>query len=284
MTTGSSADPHPYLAHWGLLEPPFLLSPDLRFAYERGDHREGLARLLFGLTQLGGMVMITGAIGCGKTMLVESLRAMLDGGGHRVAIVANPPRTGPGVLRALLDALEEPTTSSSAGRLSAALRARLQREEESGRRIALAVDEAQRLDARALDELRLLTNPGDGPGAPVVLLGQPELARRVAGIPQVAQRIVVRYHLAPMDVDEVEAYIAHRTLVAGAPRRILSQRAARAVHAETGGVPRLVNLLCANALFVGYTRGETTIGEDTVRDLAEDRRQSEADEEARWDG
>jgi type II secretory pathway predicted ATPase ExeA len=87
-----------------------------------------------------------------------------------------------------------------------------------------------------------------------------------------------------MDVGEVEGYIAHRTLVAGAPRRLFSERAARAVHAETGGVPRLVNLLCSNALFVGYTRGESTIGEDTVRDLAEDRRQSEAGEEARWDG
>jgi general secretion pathway protein A len=134
------------------------------------------------------------------------------------------------------------------------------------------IDEAQRLDPRALDEVRLLTNPGDGPGAPVVLLGQPELARHVERLPQVAQRVVVRYHLGAMSAEEVDRYVLHRTRVAGADRRILSKRAARAVHEETGGVPRLVNLMLANALFVAAARGEDQIGEDTIRDLAEDRR------------
>jgi general secretion pathway protein A len=143
-----------------------------------------------------------------------------------------------------------------------------------GRRIVLAIDEAQRLDPRALDEVRLLTNPGDGPGAPVVLLGQPELTTHVERLPQVAQRIVVRYHLGPMSAEEVDLYVLHRTRVAGADRRILSKRATVAVHEETGGVPRLVNLLLANALFVAAARGEAQIGEDTIRDLAEDHRLS----------
>jgi general secretion pathway protein A len=137
----------------------------------------------------------------------------------------------------------------------------------------VCIDEAQRLDPRALDEVRMLTNPGaDGPGVPVVLLGQPELSRHVERLPQVAQRVVVRYHLGPMGADEVDAYCLHRTRVAGAQRRIVSKRAARAVHRETGGVPRLVNLLLANALFVAAERDEAQIGEDTIRDLAEDRR------------
>jgi general secretion pathway protein A len=154
-----------------------------------------------------------------------------------------------------------------------------------GRRVVLAIDEAQRLDPRALDEVRLLTNPdGGGPGAPVVLLGQPELTQRVERQPQVAQRVVVRYHLGPMSADEVDQYAMHRTRVAGSGRRIISKRAARATHEETGGIPRLVNLLLANALFVAASRGEEAIGEDTIRDLAEDRRISLAagspDEEA----
>jgi general secretion pathway protein A len=86
--------------------------------------------------------------------------------------------------------------------------------------------------------------------------------------------VVVRYHLGPMSAEEVDLYVTHRTRVAGAERRILSKRGARAVHEETGGVPRLVNLLLANALFVAAARGEDQIGEDTVRDLAEDRRLS----------
>ena len=80
-----------YLRHWGLAEAPFLLEPDRRFAYERADHREGLARILFGITQLGGIVVITGEIGAGKTLLSQTLRATLDGEGVRVAAVLDVP-------------------------------------------------------------------------------------------------------------------------------------------------------------------------------------------------
>lgn len=264
-----------YLAHWGLMEPPFQLEPDPRFAYERTDHREGLARILFGITQLGGLVVITGEIGAGKTLLAQTLRRTLDGEGFLVAEIANPPRTAAALLAASLPAMGAEVAGGSAARLAGRVRERLAAAEAEGRRIVLAIDEAQRLDARALDEVRLLTNRGaDGPGAPVVLLGQPELTGRVERQPQVAQRVVVRYHMGAMNPEEVDAYVLHRTRVAGADRRILSKRAARAVHAETGGVPRLVNLLLANALFVAAERAEDQIGEDTIRDLAEDRRMS----------
>ena len=262
-----------YLAHWGLLEAPFLLEPDPRFAYERTDHREGLARILFGITQLGGLVVITGEIGSGKTLLSQTLRATLDGEGFHIAEVANPPRTAAALLSSILLAAGGPQAGGSAARLAALLRARLAEVAAEGRRAVVCLDEAQRLDPRALDEVRLLTNPGaQGPGVPVVLLGQPELTRHVERQPQVAQRVVVRYHLGPMAADEVNAYALHRTRVAGAQRRIVSKRATRAVHRETGGVPRLVNLLLANALFVAAERDEGQIGEDTIRDLAEDRR------------
>jgi general secretion pathway protein A len=262
-----------YLRHWGLAEAPFLLEPDPRFAYERTDHREGLARILFGITQLGGLVVITGEIGAGKTLLAQTLRGTLDGEGFAVAEVANPPRTAAALLASVLQAAGGPPAGGSAARLAGHLRARLADLAAEGRRAVVGIDEAQRLDARALDEVRLLTNPGpQGPGVPVVLLGQPELTRHVERLPQVAQRVVVRYHLGPMGADEVDAYALHRTRVAGAGRRIVSKRASRAVHEETGGVPRLVNLLLANALFVAAQRDEGQIGEDTIRDLAEDRR------------
>jgi general secretion pathway protein A len=266
---------HDYLRHWGLVEPPFSIEPNPRFAYERADHQEGLARILFGLTQLGGLVLITGEIGCGKTMLAETLQAMLSGGGYRVVSVANPPRTGAALLGALLDSAGDPASGGSVARLSGRLRAQLAVAADNGERIVLAVDEAQRLDARALDELRMLTNTGSGGSAPAVLLGQPELSTKIARYPQIAQRIVVRYHLQPMGAEEVEGYIAHRTRIAGSPRRLFTRRASTAVHEETNGIPRLVNLLCANALFVAAARNEEQIGADTIRDLAEDRRRSE---------
>lgn len=263
-----------YLEHWGLAEPPFVLEPDPRFAFERPDHREGLARILFGITQLGGLVVITGEIGAGKTLLAQTLRETLDGGGFRVAQVANPPRTGAALLAAALVAMGGEPAGGSAARLAGKVRERLALAAGEGGRMVLVIDEAQRLDPRALDEVRLLTNPGDGPSAPVVLLGQPELTRHVARLPQVAQRVVVRYHLGAMSADEVDDYVLHRARVAGAQRRLLSKRGARAVHDHTGGVPRLVNLLVANALFVAAARGEQQIGEDTIRDLAEDQRLS----------
>lgn len=275
MATSKASPPpslrHPYLDWWGLRDAPFQLEPDPRFAFPRNDHREGLARLLFGLTQLGGIVAITGEVGCGKTMLARELDRTLSGDGFALATTANPPRTPSGVLAALLASIDATARGGGAGRLAARLRERLGEEAAAGRRPIVVVDEAQRLDLRALDELRLLTNPGDGPAIPVVLLGQPELTAHIRKLPQVAQRVVVRYHLGTMDATEVSAYIQHRAQVAGATRRIFSSRAEVEVHAETGGVPRLVNLLCANALFVGFVRGEAQVGEDLIRDLSEDR-------------
>jgi general secretion pathway protein A len=271
---GAAAPGGPHLSHWGLAEAPFLLAPDPRFLYERADHREGLARILFGITQLGGLVMITGEIGCGKTLLAQTLHRTLDGDGYRVAEVSNPPRTATALLGALIDALGLERRGATAARLAGQLREELAAEAAAGRHVVLAVDEAQRLDPRALDELRLLTNPDRGPGAPVVLLGQPELAGRVNRLPQVSQRVVVRYHIGPMDAAETASYIAHRARVAGARDPLVTERAAEAVHAETGGVPRLVNLLLANALLVAAGQGERQIGVDVIRDLAEDRRLS----------
>jgi general secretion pathway protein A len=268
---GARTSPPPYLAHWGLDHAPFLVDPDLRYRFASDTHREGLARLLFGLTELGGIVVITGEIGCGKTMLGLTLARVLDGPSYVVAQVLNPPRTSAALLGAVLTVSGSNATGTAA-RLMGVLRERISLEAEERRRVVVMVDEAQRLDGRALDDLRLLTNPERHPGASVVLLGQPDLARRIDRMPQVEQRVVVRYHLGPMDAAEVETYIGHRIRVAGGTQRVFSKRACAEVHAATGGVPRLVNRVCANALFVAHARGEDTIGEDAIRDLIEDRR------------
>ena len=106
----------------------------------------------------------------------------------------------------------------------------------------------------------------------MVLLGQPELgAAHQASFRRSPSGSSCATTWAPWTADEVSAYIQHRSRVAGATRRLFSSRAEVAAHAETGGIPRLVNLLCANALFVGFVRGESQVGEDLIRDLSEDR-------------
>jgi general secretion pathway protein A len=123
-----------YLEHWGLVEPPFGLEPDPRFAYERSDHREGLARILFGITQLGGLVVITGEIGSGKTLLSQTLRRTLDGEGFAVAEVPNPPRTPAALLSAMLPAMGATPAGGSTARLALRVRDRLSQSAEQGQR------------------------------------------------------------------------------------------------------------------------------------------------------
>jgi general secretion pathway protein A len=264
------ADPH--LAHWGFAEAPFLLSPDPRFCIERESHREGLSRILFGLSQREGLVVVTGEIGCGKTMLTRALERALPPERFLVARVGNPPRTPAALLAALNRAAGEDVSAGTVARLSRRLRDRAGALDDEGIRLVPVVDEAQRLNRAALEELRLLTNGDDHDGLAVVLLGQPELNAHLARLPQIEQRVLVRHHLSPLGDEEVQRYVEHRARVAGASGRVFSRRACHAIYEQTGGVPRLVNLICAKALFVAADRGEDRIGEDTVRDLAEDQR------------
>ena len=263
-----------YLGALGLDSQPFGLAPDLRFLVDRHDHREALARVLFGLSEIGGIVLVTGEIGSGKTILAHTVRRFLDGEGFSVVAVANPPRTPAALLAALHEAAGGPEAGGSSARLSRLLRDRMERTAAEGRLVVLLVDEAQRLNAAALEELRLLTNPDEGPGAGLVLLGQPELTRHVDRLPQVSQRIVVRYHLGGMDRDELETYLDRRARAAGASGGLFTTRAARAIHEESGGVPRVANLLAANALFIAASRGQSRVDKDVVKDVIDDRREA----------
>lgn len=263
-----------YLEALGLDSQPFGLAPDLRFLVDRHDHREALARVLFGLSEIGGIVLVTGEIGSGKTLLAHTVRRFLDGEGFTVVPVANPPRTPAALLAALQVAAGGPEAGGSAARLSGLLRERMEASAADGRLVVLLVDEAQRLNAAALEELRLLTNPDEGPGAGLVLLGQPELTHHVERLPQLAQRVVVRYHLGGMSPEEVETYLDRRARAAGASGGLFTSRAARVIHEESGGVPRLANLIAANALFIAAARGQSRVDKDVVQDVIDDRREA----------
>lgn len=261
-------------AYWALARKPFSNTPDPAFIYHSPAFDEGFARLLYDVTEIrGGLSLVTGEIGCGKTMLAHALVDRLRDTPNAVAVLPSPRLTASQLLRAVGEALGQTDLPRARHAMTASLGRFLAGGHAGGRRAVLLVDEAQLAPRSLLEEIRLLTNFEDRADKHlhVVLLGQPELRGRIAGQPQIDQRISLRYHLAPLDAGDVEPYVRHRLEVAGANgRRIFEQDAFKPLAERTGGVPRLVNNLATQALFVGAMRRAGSVDAELVSDVADD--------------
>jgi type II secretory pathway predicted ATPase ExeA len=261
--------------HWKLTAKPFSNTPDPSYIYHSPTFDEGFARLLYDVTELrGGLSLVTGDIGCGKTMLANALVDRLRGTPHEVTVLVSPRLTAVQLLRSLATSLGMEKPPRAKHTLIAALGAHLAELHDAGRRPVLLVDEAQLVTPVLLEEIRLLTNfeSRTDKHLHVVLLGQPELRDRIAKQPQIDQRISLRYHLPPLESEEVGEYVKHRLSVAGANgKKIFDEESFPVLAERTGGVPRLVNNLATQALFVGALRGAKTIDAELVNDVADDR-------------
>jgi len=263
-----------YEQFYGLREKPFSLAPNPRFLFLSRRHREALAHLRYGLAGRPGMTMLVGEAGTGKTTLVRTAMCASDASASTVVHLSNPTLTRPEFyeyLAAGFGFAPEDGTSKTRflKQLEDALKART-----SGV-LALIVDEAQALSHELLEEIRLLTNvctPGER-ALTVVLAGQPELAERLrdASLRQLRQRISLRCELQPFDVKETTAYIASRVRIAGGAADALFTRDAVAViHERSGGIPRLVNVICDNALVTGFAADTKPVGRDIVLEVCRD--------------
>ena len=261
--------------YWKLKAKPFSNTPDPRFIYHSPTFDEGFARLMYDVTELrAGLSLVTGDIGCGKTMLANALVDHLADTPHAVSVLASPRLSAVQLLRAVADALELSRPPRAKHALIQALGAHLAALHAEGRRPVLLVDEAQLVTPALLEEIRLLTNfeSRTDKHLHVVLLGQPELRDRIAKQPQIDQRISLRYHLPPLETEEVGDYVQHRLSVAGANgAKIFTDDTFDVLAERTGGVPRLVNNLATQALFVGALRKLRRIDAALVRDVADDR-------------
>ena len=260
--------------YWKLKGKPFSNTPDPAFIYHSPTFDEGFARLMYDVTELrGGLSLVTGDIGCGKTMLANALVDRLRDTPHAVTVLASPRLSAMQLLRAVSDALGMVKPPRAKHELIRALGEHLARLHDEGRRPVLLVDEAQLVLPALLEEIRLLTNfeSRTDKHLHVVLLGQPELRDRIAKQKQIDQRISLRYHLPPLEAEEVAEYVRHRLQVAGANGAAIFGDDTFPVLAErTGGVPRLVNNLATQALFVGALRKVPRVDAELVRDVADD--------------
>lgn len=260
--------------HWQLARRPFANTPDPAFVYRSPSFAEGFARLLYDATELrGGLSLVTGEIGCGKTMLAEALADRLSGSSCDVIALPYPKVTPAQMLSTVVRGLgvDQPPRGKLA--MIECLAATLSERHRNGRRPVLVVDEAQLATPSLLEEIRLLTNFEDRQDKHlhVVLLGQPELRERVRQRPQIDQRVSLRFHVEPMEGEDVAGYVEHRLRVAGrAGAPIFTDDAVAVLACRSGGVPRRVNTLATQALFVGAMRHLGSIDAELVTDVADD--------------
>jgi len=263
-----------YLEFYGLLRAPFEMTPDPAFLYLGESHQEGLATLVYGVQARKGFVLLTGEVGTGKTTLLHSLLAQLDRNTHS-AFIFNPKLEPLDFFYVLFDDLGIEKRCTSKAEYLLALNDYLIDRLEKNETVLLIIDEGQNLSPEMLEEVRLLSNL-ETPTSKllqILLVGQPELSDMLAKpeLRQLRQRIVLRHDLRPFTPEELTDYVEERLRLAGYSGKGIFDRSARKELFEvTGGVPRLVNVVCDGALLTGYARGHATLGREVIREVAKD--------------
>jgi general secretion pathway protein A len=252
-----------YEAFYGFREPPFRVTPDPRFLYRNAAIEEAVAALTYGVEQRKGFLSLVGEVGTGKTTL---LRHLLDSVAPttRTVLLLYPTVQFEEMLVYILQELGIPTDGAGKLVLLQRLHEFLLEHTGAGGNAALLIDEAQDLDSRVLEELRLLSNLETGTQKilQIVLAGQPELERKLAqaDLRQLRQRIALHVRLRSLSPAEVGAYIRARLELAGArDLAIFTPDALARVAEVTQGIPRLVNVLCDACLVAGFASGTRPI-------------------------
>ncbi|RZS53171.1 XrtA/PEP-CTERM system-associated ATPase [Sphaerotilus mobilis] len=267
-----------YESHFGFHGQPFQLNPDPAFYFNSRGHGRALAYLQYGVTQSEGFIVITGEIGAGKTTLLRMLLEGLDRQKVLPAQIVSTQLESGELLQAIITAFGIPASGTSKPHLIATLEAFLTALAAQGRHALLIVDEAQNLDPRAVEELRMLSNFQLGNKALLqsFLVGQPEL-RRILESPsmeQLRQRVTASYHLGPLGFEETQGYVEHRLKHVGwTDRPTFSPEAFDSLYRWTGGVPRRLNRLCNRVLLAAFLDGRDHIDGALVERTAEELRQ-----------
>ena len=266
-TPSGSSEESRLLMHWGLTERPFDTTPNPRFFFPTSQHHGALFKLRQAITTHAGAVLLTGDVGCGKTLLIRTFVYSLEADQYSVALLTNPRWNGTELLREILYQLGHPAESKDKNTILRSIEQLWLESFETGKHTVLIIDEAQLIeDAAAFEELRLLLNfqMDDRNLVTLVLTGQPELAALINAIPQFDQRMMFRHHIRALSPDETHAYITHRLEIAKAKRVLFSENAVRRVYELTGGVPRRINTVCSMALLEGWIQSVSAIEAELI--------------------
>jgi len=252
-----------YLAHFGLKQAPFGITPDTEFVYASNSHLEGLNLLLFALASGEGFIKVVGEIGTGKTLLCRSFRAEL-GPEWKAAYLPNPQMGPRDFFLAIADDLGTPEGDVQAAYVIKRLNRRLLELAKQGKKVVLCIDEAQTMPRLTLESLRLLSNLETEKRKllHIVLFGQPELDEMLDAhsARQLKQRIAFQHYLSHLGADEIGNYVSRRLVRAGYRGKSPFTRAAlKALHQSAGGTPRLVNIIAHKALLAAFGEGSLQV-------------------------
>jgi general secretion pathway protein A len=262
-----------YLHYFGLAEAPFSIAPDPRYLYLSQRHQEALAHLLYGVSGDGGFVLLTGEVGAGKTTVCRCLLQQIPDSCD-VAYIFNPKLTVEELLSTICVefGIAYPAGNASIKVFIDCINAYLLDAHARGRHTVLIIDEAQNLSPEVLEQMRLLTNleTDERKLLQIILLGQPELGLMLERpeLRQLSQRVVARYHLGPLTRSEVAAYVRHRLEISGAQRQLFPPALMGRLYRLSGGVPRVINVLCDRALLGTYVQGKERVDRRTLAQAA----------------
>lgn len=267
-----------YLQHFGLRELPFSLTPNTQFFLNMASYHKAYNMLMVSLANAEGFIKIIGEVGTGKTMLCRKVLNTLedDKENYVTAFIPNPVLSPKGLFLAFAEELNI-NIDQDVGhhRLLKAITERLVEYSAENKQVVLFIDEAHAMPEQTLEALRLLTNIETEQVKlfQVVLFAQPELDVLLAqtSLRQLRQRITFSFQIEALDREGVERYVTHRLATAGYNGPSLyTKRALNFLYEASGGIPRVVNILCHKALMVAFGKGERTVQLDHLRSAAED--------------
>jgi general secretion pathway protein A len=263
-----------YNDFYRLKESPFNITSDPDFFFSSSRHQEAFEHLLYGISSRKGIIVVTGEIGTGKTTLCRTLLNRLDKS-IKTALILNPDFSDLQLLQMIINDLGIRYTKKTKLDLVGAISLFLVDESAKGHNVAVIIDECQNLNVRQLEQIRLLSNLETEKEKllQIILVGQPELGEKLKNpaLRQLTQRVTVRYHILPLQKQEVNDYINHRLKVAGADAKLeFTPQAIDSIFAVSRGIPRLINILCDRALLAGFARNTFSIDHALIQESAKE--------------